>query len=107
MIEAYSWRFKIEVCFRTLVHLLGGFCYRFWLKSMQTAPKWPQNLSLADYGQDFQQEVSRKVEAFERFVNLNAITLGLLQVLALEMSQQGKGTVSSLVSHLAQAWIPQ
>ncbi len=74
---------------------------------MQTAPKWPQNLSLADYGQDFQQEVSRKVEAFERFVNLNAITLGLLQVLALEMSQQGKGTVSSLVSHLAQAWIPQ
>jgi hypothetical protein len=29
--------------------------------------------------------VTRKVEAFESFINLNAITLGLLQVLALEM----------------------
>ncbi len=88
MIEAYGWRFKIEVCFRTLVHLLGGFCYRFWLKSMHTATKWPQNLALADHGKDFQQQVSRKVEAFERFVNLNAIVLGLLQVLALEMPHQ-------------------
>ncbi len=85
MIEAYGWRFKIEVSFRTLVHLLGGFCYRFWLKSMKTASRWPQNLRLADYGEDFQRQVTRKVEAFERFINLNAIALGLLQVLALEM----------------------
>ena len=85
MIEAYGWRFKIEVSFRTLVHLLGGFCYRFWLKSMKTASRWPQNLRLADYGEDFQGQVTRKVEAFERFINLNAIALGLLQVLALEM----------------------
>ena len=88
VIEAYSWRLKIEVCFRTLVQLLGGFCYRFWLKSMPTAPKWPQNLSLKDSGQDFPHQVNRKVEAMERFVNLNAIALGLLQVLALEMPQQ-------------------
>jgi hypothetical protein len=88
VIEAYGWRFKIEVTFRTLVHLLGGFCYRFWLKSMPAAPKWPQNLLLAEDDPDFQQQVSRKVEAFERFVNLNAIALGLLQVLALEMPQQ-------------------
>ena len=85
VIEAYGWRFKIEVSFRTLIQLLGGFCYRFWLKSMETASKWPKNLCLVDYGEDFQQQVARKVEAFERFVNLNAIALGLLQVLALEM----------------------
>ncbi|NJM58531.1 MAG: hypothetical protein HC857_15465, partial [Synechococcales cyanobacterium RU_4_20] len=30
-----------------------------------------------------------KVEAFERFVNLSAIALGILQVLSLEMSQTG------------------
>lgn len=85
VIEAYGWRFKIEVGFRTLIQLLGGFCYRFWLKSMETASKWPDDLSLADYCEDFQREVARKVEAFERFVNLNAMALGLLQVLALEM----------------------
>ena len=85
VIEVYGWRFKIEVSFRTLVHLLGGFCYRFWLQSMETATRWPKNLQLADYPENFQRQVAGKIEAFERFINLNAISLGLLQVLALEM----------------------
>lgn len=87
MIEAYGWRFKIEVTFRTLIQVLGGFCYRFWLKSMETASRWPKNLVLANYPETFPAQVARKVEAFERFINLNAIALGLLQVLALDMPQ--------------------
>ena len=85
VIEAYGWRFKIEVSFRSLVQLLGGFDYRFWLRSMTRASSWPKNLVLADFDADFQAKVATKVEAFERFVNLNAIALGLLQVLALEL----------------------
>ena len=85
VIEAYGWRFKIEVSFRTLIQVLGAFGYRFWLKGMATAARWPQNLNLVDYPETLQQQVLRKVEAFERFINLNAIALGLLQVLALEM----------------------
>ena len=85
VIEAYGWRFKIEVSFRTLVHLLGGFAYRFWLKSMERASTWPQNLRLKDYPETIRTQISAKVEAFERFINLNALALGLLQVLALEM----------------------
>lgn len=88
VIEAYSWRFKIEVTFRTLIHLLGGFCYRFWLKTMPKASRWPKNLRLAEHSEEFQSQVSMKVEAFERFVTLNTIAIGLLQVLALEMPQQ-------------------
>lgn len=38
VIAAYELRFKIEVTFRTLVHLLGDFAYRFWLKAMTMAP---------------------------------------------------------------------
>ena len=86
VIEAYGWRFKIEVCFRTLIHLLGGFCYRFWLKAMPSATRWPKNLQLSSYPESFRQSVARKVEAFERFVNLNAIALGILQILSLEMT---------------------
>ena len=85
VIEAYGWRFKIEVSFRSLVQLLGGFDYRFWLRAMKRASSWPKNLVLAEFDTDFQAKVATKVEAFERFVNLNAIALGLLQVLALEM----------------------
>lgn len=87
IIEAYGWRFKIEVSFRTLIHLLGGFGYRFWLKSMQSTSKWPDNLHLSECTEDLQLQVSRKVEAFERFINIHAIVLGLLQILALELPQ--------------------
>ena len=48
---------------------------------MQLSP----DIVLADFDADFRAKVASKVEAFERFVNLNAIALGLLQVLALEL----------------------
>ncbi len=88
VIATYGLRFKIEVTFRTLVHLLGGFAYRFWMKAMETAPTWPTNLNVADYPDEVQARLWAKVEAFERFVNLNAIALGVLQILTLELPTQ-------------------
>jgi hypothetical protein len=85
IISAYSLRFKIEVMFRQLIHLLGGFAYHFWLKGLPSLPTWPSNLILSDYPQDVQTQILAKVEAFERFVTLNAIALGLLQILSLEL----------------------
>jgi hypothetical protein len=87
VIEADGKRFKIEVCFRTLVHLLGGFAYQFWLKAMDKTPPFPSNLCLTDFAPALQHQIQQKVEAFERFVNLNAIVLGVLQILALELPQ--------------------
>ncbi|MEM9117246.1 MAG: hypothetical protein AAGD09_05120 [Cyanobacteria bacterium P01_F01_bin.56] len=84
VIEADGWRFKIEVSFRTLVQLLGGFRYRFWLKAMAATPTWPQTLTMANLDETLQAQVKRKVEAFERFLNLHAMALGILQILALE-----------------------
>lgn len=87
VIEAYRWRFKIEVSFRTFVHLLGGFAYQFWLKLMDPASRWPEAFEMTHYHWAERLQIRRKVEAFERFVNLNAMALGLLQVLALEQPQ--------------------
>jgi hypothetical protein len=84
VIGAYGKRFKIELCFRTLIHLLGGFAYQFWLKCLPLSPQFPSNLRLADFPPVEQRHIQQKVEAFERFVNLNAIALGVLQILALE-----------------------
>jgi hypothetical protein len=44
------------------------------------------SMTLADHPAAFRQQVVRKVEAFERFVNLHAIALGILQILALELA---------------------
>ena len=43
---------------------------------------------MAEYPQEVQEKIERKIEAFERFVNLNAIALGLLQVLAIDLPEQ-------------------
>ena len=55
---------------------------------MDPASRWPERFKLDDYHPFERLLIEQKVEAFERFVNLNAIALGLLQILALEMPQQ-------------------
>jgi hypothetical protein len=87
VIEAYGKRFKIEVCCRTFALLLGGFAYQFWLKLLDKTAQFPSNLCLADYTSDVQHQIQQKLEACERFVNLKAIALGVLQILALELPQ--------------------
>ncbi len=85
ILNAYSLRFKIEVTFRSLIQLLSGFSYRFWMKDMTETKGWPQDVILARYPEMHQQQVKRKIEAFERFVLINAIALAILQLLSLEM----------------------
>jgi hypothetical protein len=85
IIIAYSWQFKIEVTFRTLIEILSGFSYRFWMKDMPRASRTPKNIKLKDYSEQQLAKIREKVEDFERFVNLNALVLGILQVLSLEM----------------------
>jgi hypothetical protein len=87
IILAYSWRFKIEVTFRTLIEILSGFSYRFWMKNMARYSRYPKNINMKDYSEPFQFKIKEKIEAFERFVNLNALVLGILQVLSLEMPE--------------------
>ena len=103
VITAYSWRFKIEVSFRTLVHLLGGFAYRFWLKSLKKMGQWPGKLPLNTLPWNQHQAVMAKVEAFERFVTLHALVLGILQMLALEFPKlicvSGKQWFRTLPKH--------
>jgi hypothetical protein len=85
IITAYTWRFKIEVTFRTLIELLSGFSYRFWMKNMPRSSLYPKNMNILDYSEQEQFQIIEKIEAFERFVNLNALVLGILQILSLEM----------------------
>ena len=85
IVTAYSWRFKIEVTFRSLIQLLSGFSYRFWMKDMTPTKGLPQDLILNLYREKQQQQIKRKIEAFERFVLINAMALAILQLLSLEM----------------------
>jgi len=82
IIQIYAHRWSIEVMFMALKHLVGGFCYRFWTKYL---PKLKRGCSWGDVELSPVQitKCVAAVCAIERFVNLAAIALGLLQYLSL------------------------
>ena len=82
IITIYSYRFKIEVMFLVLKHLMGAFRYHFWTKSLPKIARYKSH----DYVKltpSQRKACDLAIEATERFVNLGAIALGLLQYLAL------------------------
>lgn len=83
IIQAYSYRFKIEVTFKGLKHLLGSFCYRFGTKAM---PRLNRKTSVdLSYVTDAAKHclIAETVNAIEGFVNFGCIAFGILQILAL------------------------
>jgi len=87
IIRAYSYRFKIEVSFKVLKHLIGAFFYRFWTSA------WPRigkhtvsDLSAIKdpYRQSLIQQTTNAIEAFAGF---GCIATGILQIIALNFHQ--------------------
>jgi hypothetical protein len=84
IIYAYSLRHKIEVTFKSLVHTLCAFGYHFWMKAMPKLKREVGDQFLHRAGEQYRAQVMRKIEAYERFVNISAIALGILQILSLK-----------------------
>jgi hypothetical protein len=83
IIVGYSYQFKIEATFKALVRWLMGCCYRFWMKSMKRRKRGGGDQYLHRRSKAYREAVARKIGACERFVNVAAIGLGSLQVVAL------------------------
>lgn len=86
-LELYCVRTWIEVMFYHLKHLIGAFQFRFWSKKMPRHSRRPKtNRTLtAPTAQHFG-TVQPCWQAYERFVMLGAIALGLLQLIALKFN---------------------
>lgn len=82
IILAYSWRFKIEVCFRHAVHVIGTFAYHFWMKMMKRIKKRSKNQYLHKTSDNYRSQVRRKLNAYGIHVQIGMIAQGLLQYLA-------------------------
>jgi len=87
IICAYSYRFKIEVSFKVLKHLIGAFFYRFWTSA------WPRigkrNVSdLSTVGDLRSRRLIRQAtNAIEAFVNFACIATGVLQIVSLNFHE--------------------
>jgi hypothetical protein len=55
------------------------------MKNIAPSSREPKNMNIQDYSDKDLVNIQDKIEAFERFVNLNALVLGILQILSLSM----------------------
>lgn len=88
IILAYSYRFKIEVSFKSLKHSIGAFYYHFWTSAIPKLSKKKGTAVDLNSVQEAQQRlITKTTDAIEGFVNFGCIALGILQILALNYSQ--------------------
>ena len=83
IIVAYTYRFKIEVSFKNLKHVIGGFCYHFWTKGMPklSKSKTKMDLSVVTKTEDIS-KISSTFRATQVFAFLSCIALGILMLLS-------------------------
>jgi hypothetical protein len=87
ILRAYSFRFKIEVSFKVLKHLMGAFFYRFWTSA------WPRigKRTVSDLSEVAdsrrQRLIQEAADAIEAFANFGCIATGILQIIALNFHE--------------------
>jgi hypothetical protein len=87
IIRAYSYRFKIEVSFKVLKHLIGVFFYRFWTSAWPRIGKRTQSDLSASEDERSQKLIRQTTDAIEAFVNFGCIATGILQIVSLNFHQ--------------------
>lgn len=83
ILKCYSYRFKIEVNFKVIKHLIGGFYYHFW------TTVWPSigtgnvnDLSSINTPRS-KRLIRQATDAIEAFMNFGCIATGVLQIISL------------------------
>ena len=95
LVEIYGLRFRIEVFFKSAVHQVGAFLYRFWLKKMAPRRRGSANLNLQFAPKEFKEKILHKLRAYNLFIQVAFIAHGLLQYLSIKCHQdvwKGFGT---------------
>lgn len=88
-IELYCLRNRIEVMFDVLKHLLHAFNCHFWSKSLPKQTRKPRKNKDIVYPDDKAiQKIQSCWNAIEGFVNIAAISLGVLQLVSLKFSDE-------------------
>ena len=87
VLRLYGRRFKIEVCFKSAIYTVGAFAYHFWLRTMPRLARGAGDQDLRKSSPAYRRQVTRKVAAYERFMQVGLIAQGLLQYLALSLPQ--------------------
>ena len=86
IITAYGFRFKIEYSFKELVHMIGGFCYRFWAMAMKKIKRGEGDRFIHREPEEMKKKIFQKIFSYNLHVQMALIAHGLLQYLSAHFS---------------------
>lgn len=87
MIIAYSYRFKIEVSFKSLKHTIKGFFYHFWTTAMPKLSRFKKEADLTGIEEENEKKkIVLTVKAIETFTLLSCIAMGMLTIMSLKFN---------------------
>ena len=85
IILAYSYRFKIEVSFKMLKHVIGSFSYHFWTKALPKLSRFKTKTDLSAIKKPNKKEkILATIRAIEVFTFLSCIAMGILTIVSLK-----------------------
>ena len=87
VIRLYGYRFKIEVSFKSALHVVGAFLYHFWMAAMTPIARKAGNQYLHRKTKTYRDAVRRKLDAYHRFIQLGLIAQGIMLALATTVPQ--------------------
>jgi hypothetical protein len=86
--KLYCHRVSIEVLFDVLKNILGGLKYHFWSKYIIPVSRRPKKGKQSLPSSSNPEKTQKTKLAIEKFVNIQIIILGFLQLLALKFPEQ-------------------
>jgi hypothetical protein len=89
-IQLYCRRVTIETLFDTLKNTLGGMGYHFWSQYLSPASRRPQKKNKQKQSSSNLRQTQNTLAAMEKFVNVQLLVLGMLQLIAKQFPQQVK-----------------
>ncbi len=87
IIRCYSYRFKIELNFKVLKHVIGVFYYHFWSTMWPRIGKNTVNDISSIKDLRSKRLIRQTMDAIEAFMNFGCIATGILQILSLKFHE--------------------
>lgn len=89
-LQLYCRRVTIETLFDTLKNTLGGMAYHFWSRYLSPASRRPRKKALQRQSSSAPAKTQNTLAAIEKFVNVQLLVMGMLQLLAKSYPEQVK-----------------
>ncbi len=89
-IQLYCRRVTIETLFDTLKNTLGGMAYHFWSQHLSPASRSPKKNKEQEQQSSNLTQTQNTFEAIEKFVNVQLLVLGMLQLMAKQFPKEVK-----------------